>query len=102
MADFLWFAVCTAVLYFFSLAFLAPIVGDKIESKGLCIIIFCLVIVGFSLVNAYFLYDKLHTLPIEDIENAWKEYVEYCGDRHISWNETTFPEWLESMASSGI
>lgn len=102
MADFLWFAVGTAVLYFFSLACLAPLVGKNIESKELRIIIFCLVIIVFSLLNAYLLYNQLHTLSIEDIENAWKEYVEYCSDQHVSWNEFTFPEWASSQASYGI
>ena len=96
MTDFICFVFSTAMLYFFSLL---PLEYAKDKSKKTCAVIVCLVIAGFSILNGWAMNINLNKIPMDSVEKSWEEYVTYCKEEQISWNELTFPEWLGVKAS---
>ena len=91
MSDFFWNIFSTVWMYVLSLA---GIYSVKQTPKKICIFLICLIIILFSVLNAWVMSIKENTLPLEVIDKEWGEYVDYCRQEHISWSELTFPDWL--------
>ncbi len=96
MSDILWFAFSTAVLYCFSLV---GIEYARDKTKKVRVFLTSFIIVVFSIVNGWIINVNFKKIPVTSIEKEWCNYTAFCKEEHISWNELTFPEWLELKQS---
>lgn len=96
MSDFLCFALATAMAYFFSLA---GIEYAQDKPKDIKILLICLITVVLSVFNAWAITVNQNKIPIASVEKKWNEYINYCKEENISWDEYPFPHWLTVEAS---
>ena len=96
MSDFISNTLLTAWIY---CLFLAGIFSVRQASKNIRIFLICLIIILFSVFNAWVMNIKEKTLPLEAVDKEWNRYVIYCREEHISWSDLTFPEWLSLEVS---
>lgn len=96
MSNFICIAFAISIGYMFSLA---GIEYAKDKPKKVRRFLTCSIIIAFSLLTTWTIKINECKIPIEAVEKEWRKYVSYCHDEHISWNELTFPEWLNIEAS---
>ena len=97
MSNFLLYVLITMIVFFFSLS---GIEYANSKPKRFRFFLIAIIMLTFSIWNAWALTVNENKIPIKNVEKLWYEYAAHCKEEHISWNELTFPKWLEIEAST--